>query len=148
MSELHGPIYAHLAANAGVSALVGSRIYRDRATETDVLPYITYTRISEARHPHSTGTSGLVNAVYQINSWATERNDANEIAEAVRNALDTLTGTLGAGAVTETTIRSCDLDASRDLDVPPTAGDQQGSDDGVAGVAQDYEFWYEETAPP
>lgn len=147
MSVLHGPIYAHLKADAAVFALVGDRIYRDRATEGDPLPYIVFERRSENRHPHSTGASGLVEATYEVTSWAADRNAANALAEAVRLALDTTTGTMGDGAVTETTIRSTDLTSTNDVEELPKAGNKQGSDESVPGVEQTFDIWYEETPP-
>ncbi len=141
--SLHGPIFAHLKANAGVAALVTARIYRDRAKEIDPLPYITYFMLTGGDgSPHATGRSGLVRDVYQINAWALTRNVAVALAKAIYDALPQ-SGVLGAGADVKT-IQSLErVDGStRDADIPPTVGGTQGSDVGVKGVQRDYEIWY------
>jgi hypothetical protein len=99
MADLGSAIRAYLAANAGVAALVGSRIY------PDVLPQgysvatggaLTYMVISTTHDHLINGLSGIARSRIEFTAFAKTRVIANAIAEAVRTSgLQGYTGAMG-----------------------------------------------------
>lgn len=137
MSALHEALYAHLAADAGVSALVGTRIGFGQADEDDVLPYIVMQEISSVSETHLTADTGKARTRMQINSYGRDKDVASTVAIAVRDAIHTFKGTLGDGDVT-VDCRFCQMDGQRDEVIEPSSGDRAGSDEGIFGIQQDY----------
>lgn len=137
MSALHEAMYVHLAADAGVSALVGTRIGFGNADEDDALPYITMQEISGIPETHLTADTGRQRTRMQINSYGRDKDAASEVAIAVREAIHTLKGTLGDGGVT-VDCRFCQMAGQRDEVIDPPSGDRAASDQGIFGIQQDY----------
>ena len=87
-------LYAILAAASGVSALVGTRIYPDRAPDTFVAPYIVYQLISGERDQTQESAVSMSIQRYQIDCIAaTSAAAAKILAAQVKNALHGYTGT-------------------------------------------------------
>lgn len=76
-----------LTSDADVNAKVGSRIFPVFVPKGQTLPAITYQEISGIRDSHMKGSSGLVQARYQINCWTKTYRAARELADLVRIAL-------------------------------------------------------------
>lgn len=95
---LEQALHAFLKANAALLALVGTRIYPVMLPQKPTLPALTYQTISTVPDYVLAGPSGLVAKRVQINCWATREwaapgyTDAQNIATAVRNALDGYSG--------------------------------------------------------
>lgn len=89
-------IYNLLAGNAGLTAIVGDRIYPVVVPEPTVYPCLSYTGITSSsaytfdRRSHDTKR-------IQFDAWATSYSDAKSILHALKLALDTLSGTLSDG---------------------------------------------------
>ena len=93
-------LYAFLAATAGVTALVSTRIYPQVIPQDAVLPAIAYQRISGPRVHSQSGASGLAYPRFQFTCQAATYSAARQVANAVRAALDGYRGTMGgAGGV-------------------------------------------------
>lgn len=82
-------IYTHLAGQAGVSALVGARIYPLIMPQDGALPALVYTIVSAVPINSLGGFSGLINPRVQIDCWAKTYGQAKALAEAVHQAMDT-----------------------------------------------------------
>lgn len=94
-----------LKNTAGVSALVGTRVYPDLAPANAALPYIVWAVESETEEQtFSSPTGNLRMTRISIECWAdrmaTGTKTARDIAEAVRTALVNYTGTPVAGGKT------------------------------------------------
>jgi hypothetical protein len=76
-----------MSDNADVNAMVGSRIFPVFVPQGQNLPAITYQEISGVRDPHMKGTSGLVQARFQINGWTKTYSQARVLANYIRIAL-------------------------------------------------------------
>jgi hypothetical protein len=100
--------YSALAGYAGLSALVGARVYPDVAPSNVVCPYVVWSEVSNS--PMSNIGSGVPdsnNYRVQVMVIALTALNAREVAEQVRNA-----------ARAATTIKCVELDyASADFDV-------------------------------
>lgn len=96
-----GLVYG-LANNAGVSALVSTRVYNLRIPQGATFPLITIARVSTTRilSQDSSGSSGTANARVQIDAWASTHKVAKQITDAVRAYLNGLKATITSGADT------------------------------------------------
>lgn len=117
--SIESSLYARLTAHAGVSALVGTRIYPLLMPQTPVLPAITYQRISAEHIASIGGHSGLENPRIQIDIWALSYNTSKALAAQVRAALTESMDGFAALLLTdlddyepETRIYRCSLDFS------------------------------------
>lgn len=143
MADLGGAIRGFLVADAGVLALVASRIY------PDVLPQgysvatggaLTYTIIDTVHDHLINGLSGIARSRVEFAAFAATRAAANVIAEAVRaSGLAGTTGTVGG-----LFIESVMIDQGiQTLDERPTDGSQEHR----YLTVFDYLIAYQETIP-
>jgi hypothetical protein len=89
-------LFDHLAADAGVSALVGTRIYQELAPAGSALPRITFSMVSEQYQETLQGaTTELAWSNVQIDAWGSSIDSALAVAEAVRQSLQGYIGSMG-----------------------------------------------------
>lgn len=125
MADLGSSVRTYLAANAGVAALVSTRIY------PDVLPQgyavssggaLTYGIISTVHDHLINGLSGIARSRIEFTAFAATRLAANAIAEAVRSSgLVGITGLVGDVFCESVMI----ADGIQTLDERPTDGSQE-----------------------
>lgn len=144
--SLHAAIYAHLFADSDVNGVVAEKIRALLADTEDALPYIVFQIISADHKSDMTDPSGLVMKRVQINSYETTYELAAILGEHVRDALQGLSGTLGAGDNT-LAVQNIELDGEGDIDIEPASGPQRGSQSAPHGVRQDYIVWHAESIP-
>ena len=88
-------LYAILAAASGVAALVGTRIYPDRAPDLFTSPYIVYQLISGSRDQTQESAISLSTQRFQLDCIApASSSEAKILAAEVKNALHGYTGTI------------------------------------------------------
>ena len=80
-------VYKYLSQYAGLTALVGDRIYPMILPQDAVLPAVTCEKISGQRINTKFGPAGLVRARIQVSCWAKGYLVAKQVAEQVRLAL-------------------------------------------------------------
>ncbi len=88
-------LYSLLSGNAGVAALVATRISPITKPEDATLPAITYRRISSQRFSAMGRDAGVIKGRFQIDVWADTYDSAVGVKEAVRAAVQrysTVTG--------------------------------------------------------
>lgn len=105
-------IISLLSANAGVSALVGTRIYKSVLPRGYTLPAIAVHRYGGTQEYQADGPVGLREDQVQLDCYAEDAETAQQVIEAVRAVLAPYTGTLPDGTV----VRACYLE--RDMDLP------------------------------
>lgn len=144
--SIEAALYAHLTANAGVAALVGSRVYpMGSVPQGAAFPRITYQRISSVHEHHQGGVAGLAHPRLQVDCWAQGASGyaaVKALAEAVRMALDGRRGAMGAGDAA-VDVRSVILEGQSDGWEPPT----DSSAVGVHRVRMDFIIWHAERVP-
>ena len=87
-------IYTRLSGYAGLTALVGLRIYPVVAPESPVYPLVIYTLISPDKPKTSGGTSGnQIAALYQFSCWADTYASARAVADQIIAAFEDYSGT-------------------------------------------------------
>jgi len=89
-------LFARLSTDAGVLALVGTRIYPVSLPQTPTLPAITYMMTSEpTEHLMNETSSTIKRAMFRVMCWDTAWSSVNAMAEAVSASLDAFAGLLG-----------------------------------------------------
>ena len=103
-------LYAELAGNAGVSAIVGTRIYPEQRPQNSAVPAITYQRVSVERLQTLTGPVALTNVRVQINCYDNNYSGVKTLSVAVRSALDGVVNSLGGTTIQQAWLEGGDTD--------------------------------------
>ena len=88
-------LYSCLTSDAGVAALVSTRIYPNVVPQDIALPAVAYQRISTTRVMAHDGPTGVANARFQFTVSASTYSSARNVANAIRTALDGFSGLMG-----------------------------------------------------
>lgn len=121
-------IAAYLNADAGLTALVGTRIFPVLAPQGVTAPYVIFARAGAARSSTTCGTDKKVAGTWQFDAYAKTYKTAAQIARALRLALIDYTGLMG-----DTPVDRVFLETEFDLDDP---------EPGLFRVSQTYTIWY------
>lgn len=84
-----------LAADAGVAALAGGRVYSEVLPQAGAVPAVAFTEVAADEDIALDGPTGARAARVQIDAWARTRADATALGRAVKLALS---GHVGAAA--------------------------------------------------
>lgn len=106
---LHDALYSRLSNYAGLTALVGTRIWPIYRKQDSTLPAVVYQRIAVSPANAYEGSTGL-RVFVQVTVYAETINDANAVAVQVKAAMAGWTGTTG-----DTTVHSADFVGDQDL---------------------------------
>ncbi len=108
-------LYARLAANVAVAALVSTRIYPGRLPQNPTFPAITYSNDGEERQSTFGGAGALPGTLYSIDCWGGPTYaSALGLAKAVRLALDGAENWTG-GSGPAITVQASILEGQRDI---------------------------------
>ncbi len=131
-------LYNVVTGDAGVSAIIGTRMHPNVAPQGETLPYVVYTRITAANSSHgiSLDRGGLREILFQVNCYAATYSEIDALADAIRLAVDT-TAKTAAGQ----TWQACHVVDMRD----EWAWDLPGKESGVHGVQMDLSIWFQES---
>lgn len=140
--SFNSALYHYLSSNAAIASLVGTRIYPQRAESGAARPYITYAKIGNDHVHHQGGAAGLTSAMRQLDVWADSALSAESVYDALRTALDGMSGTMGTGAY-ETTVESILIVDDDEGFEKPTDGSQQAT----YRHRVDITIWHRETVP-
>lgn len=88
-------LHSRLTSNAGVSALVGSRVYSTWRPQDDGTPCVTFMRVSSQTVYLLSTTSGTTRYLYQIDCWGSTVDEALRLSDAVTAAMETWTTNSG-----------------------------------------------------
>lgn len=91
-------LYTYLQSQAGVTSLVGTRIYPLLLQQVETLPAVAYQRISTQRNASHGGPANASIARIQFDALAATMTQAQNVLAAIRSACDGVGGTLGGGA--------------------------------------------------
>lgn len=93
---MQGDFRTILTGDAGVSALVGTKIYWSEIPQGKTRPVICLHLVSELNNHTMGGTVDLEDATVQVDCWGDTWTDAITLSEAVKAALDGYSGTVGS----------------------------------------------------
>jgi len=124
-------LYSRLSGFAGLTALVGTRIYPLKLEPGAALPAVSF-QLIDAERDRLSGQDGVDHAArFQLDSWADTYESAKAVAAQVVAALDRWSGTV-AGVVVNTSF----IDSERDTFEEQVA-------DGVPRVLTEATVWHE-----
>lgn len=91
MAEIGEVVYTKLTGYAGLSALIGGRVYPGQLPQRPSLPAITYQRVSTTAVAtrDNSGYASLERPRFQFDCWGATRKEARTVAAALRHALAT-----------------------------------------------------------
>ena len=125
---IESALYAHLVADAGVTALLGTRIYPLDLPQEPTTPCATYHRVSTVpRYVHGADLN-FDTVRIQIDCYADSVLGAKTLADAVRDALSAHSGDMQG-----TDVQAVLLDNEQDFTDPTTE---------LCRVSQDYRITY------
>ena len=138
-ATLNAELYTFLTDDPTIASLAGLKVYPMRAPNSAALPYIVYQRIDDIGVHHHRGAAGYATASYQIDVWGphSPQETVNDIAEAVRKALDGFQGDMG-----DVQVRSAILEDQRDN----VTDASDGSENFKWRIGLDFKITYRRTA--
>lgn len=88
--SLKTELHTKLLADVALGALIGTRLYPDRADQSTTMPYITYQDVSQETTHHLGGVSpsGFSTVTVQFSIWAATGLSRSNVEAALRIALD------------------------------------------------------------
>jgi hypothetical protein len=128
--RLDEALYSHLTGDAGIASLISTRCYPEALPPGVTFPAITYLQVSSVPIRTCGGRQGRT-VRFQIDSWGSTAASARAVAEAVIDALDHYSGTMGGGV----TIRAAFMVNDQQFPEPEAK---------LHRVSQDYEIWWQE----
>lgn len=94
--KIEEALFSYLKSYAGLSALVGTRIYPLVLPQNPTLPAVTYFKVSRAGERTLGGPNPVLKQVrIQFSCWGSTYRSAKDVAEQVMMALQDYTGTMG-----------------------------------------------------
>ena len=130
MAAIEAAIYSHLTAQAGLTALIGTRLYPLKAPDSATDPYVVYTKVSAVREVSHSGTSNLTQARIRFGCWSADYLTAKNVSLQIVKALNGIRFTAGGGES-----YGGNMDQERDL---------FDEDAKMHQVSVDYLFWHKE----
>jgi len=132
MASVEKSIHTKMAGTTAITDLVSTRIYPFASRQGDALPRVTYFVVSSNPVNASTGSTGTVQSMIQVDVWAASASSAKAVADAIFTALDGFDDT-ATNAVSYYT-----LDARRQ----EIEESDDGSEKPVYRVSMDWDVWH------
>ena len=139
LADIRSAIRYYLLADADISSQVGgSRIFPVVVPEGVVGDAVVLSRISGTGDFHMQGPSGLTFLRLQVDCWSTNADDANTLADLVKERIDGFAGTVqwdDNSPGNEVVVRGIFYDGERELFDVNTE---------LFSMSRDYFVWYQE----
>ena len=136
--SVKGGLALHLKANAGVSAIVGSRVYIAPMPQAQPLPFVVFHRQGTDHVRSLEGPSGLRRTEFDVRCYSTDSAQVEALGEAVRLALDGWSGVWSSIRVTNVFVEYME-----DAEI----ADQEGGEEVVFQVELGIIVWHVESVP-
>lgn len=88
MPSLSRALYAFLSTYPPLTAVIGTRLYPGIAPTSAVFPYVTIQELMVASHYHLDGASATFDSMAQIDCWALEPMQGQQMAKIIRQSMD------------------------------------------------------------
>lgn len=133
--SLKTALYSYLTGFAALNALISTRCYPGVAPEAATRPYMVYNIVSSNHARHMTAASEFTSRNVQIDIYADSALTVESVFDALRDALESKTGTIGTENLS---IMSSGIISERDDVTPPGDGRQLGRHRRTI----DFEIWH------
>lgn len=131
MADSEKSVRTRLVGHAGLSALVGDRVYMGTLPDDPRFPVVLVQEISGIPEPVMGNDTGIVRGRAQVDAWGWTRQEAKDAGEQIRDALQRHNGTYEGSEITVTEMNS--------------GGVRWESDGRVWRHRQDFELYWTET---
>ncbi len=135
--EINTALFTYLSGYAGLTALVGKRIYPDSLPQSSKYPAISYQQVSETEVDTFNQPATIIGPIYQFNCWADTRAEAKAVAKQLRLAFKNLVGVIGGGGG----VTIAGVEKINQLDNIEKDADGQVI---TYNTIADYQIWYQE----
>lgn len=133
-------LYYKLANTTGITNLVSTRIYPvGEAPSNATYPLIVWQRVGAVHQRHMVAANGLAHERYQFDAYGETALVVQQIADAMRAALEMYTGNMGESGSTVNVSRVFLENDAASYEPPESGGDK-----GYWRVRMDYTFWHTE----
>ncbi len=131
-------LFSVITGDAGVSAIIGTRMYPNIAEEGADMPYVVYRMITESDRSRgiSLDRGGLVARLFQLDLFGATYGAVKALADKIRLAIDT-TAKTAAGQTWQHASVESQLD-DWEFNLP-------GSESGVHRTTMDVQVWFQES---
>lgn len=137
VATIETAIYALLTGDGTLTALVSTRVTPVLVPQGSAMPAVTYAQVSGIRIHATSGPAGLVNSRWQFNCWGVSHASVRAVSDAVRQAIDGYSGTIGG-----VTIQAIQTEMEVNIDANPAGINRARR----YGKALDFNVWFEEAA--
>ena len=93
MAKVEEALHSRMKGFAGLTALVGTRIYPLKLPQDPTYPAVTFAKVSGPRERAMGADPGVVRSRHQVDSWSEDYDEAKSVSEQVRLALQRFNGT-------------------------------------------------------
>lgn len=121
MPDIGGTIRTLFLETTSIKDVIGTRMFSDFLPQGSTLPAIVYDVIDTLAYEHLGGIANIARARVQIDSLADSRSAANSLADAVRIAFESYSGTIDDQYITSTSL----VEGERYGVIRPEAGTDQ-----------------------
>ncbi len=131
-------LYSVITGDAGVSAIIGTRMSPNTAEQGQTMPYVVYRMIAESGRSRgiSRDRGGLVEQLWQLDLFGATYGAVKDLADKIRLAIDTTTKTAAGQTWQHASVES-QLD-DWEFSLP-------GSESGVHRTTMDVMVWFQES---
>jgi hypothetical protein len=138
MADIAAAVRTYLLTQSTVTDVCGTRVSFDVLPQNVTLPAVVVSVVDTEANNHMSSGSQIARSTVEIESYATTRTAANNLAEQIRLVLQHYEGAAGSVTIVGATLRD-----ERDDRDPPVDGSQVFR----RIRSQDYEIWYAHAAP-
>lgn len=96
---MEASLFSYLSTNAGITAIIGTRVYPGIIPQSGVQPCIVYNKQSRTRQQLFCGTDGLLSTRLEIDCYADSYIKSVALANAVTAALQDFSGNMAGTEV-------------------------------------------------
>lgn len=129
MADIEQVIVTRLTSFAGLSALIGQRVYPKRSPQSPTLPYVTYQAVSGSSQQFLNDPTDVAMPRIQVDAWARSHESARAVSGQIVAALHLWRDNTTTPRVIESKLEG----EPQDIDEP---------DVNLHRVSQDFEVWY------
>lgn len=138
MKSAKHEVMGYLLRRSPIASLVGGRIFPGASPQVTEYPRVEVELEGREQSHHLAAAAAAVEAGFEINIYDESEDRVSVVARLVREAMNGEPGNFG-----ELVVDHVRLDGETESVLAPN----DGSDDPVYNVAQDWTVWYRENAP-
>ena len=110
MTDISASIRALTIADAGVSALIGTRMYSDDLLQNVTIPAVRYVVVEATPYEELVNVTNVARVRIQIDAFGNTRGEANAVGQAITSVLQKFRGMVGTQMINEINVATGAID--------------------------------------